>query len=483
MIGFLLDVAGNLRIGLLLVLFFGISILVHELGHFLAARWCGLVIDVFSIGFGPSLWRRKIKGVVYKIGCIPIGGYVALPQLDPTGMSRIQGGEDGEEPRNLPAVAAWKKIVVSLAGAAGNILLAIGLAWLVYWIGMPARPADRSGVVGYVAEDSAAHAVGLREGDEILRVNGVQVKNWSGFRVESAISSSVKLDIRTPEGEEKAIEVVTESGDFGERVVAGVDGCSLCMVLSVEAGRSAAKAGIESGDLIVGMAGQRVYSQWQLIDLVDAHRDQEVPIVVERLVEDEPTLLTLSVTPEIDDNLGRARIGIQFNLAAVERDALVRPTPGEQLRHHAGMIFRLLRALVTPGQAKVAQAAVGGPVAILASYWFIVKTSLMLAVWFTGLLNVNLAIINLLPIPVLDGGHIMFSLWELITRRPVHPKLANGLINVFLVLLVALFVVLSIRDVDRFTPVRRYWRMVFPQEEAAEPEPAPLPVQPEAVPQ
>ena len=124
-----------------ITLLFGATIFAHELGHFIAARLLGMVVDVFSLGFGPALWKKKIRGVVYQIACIPIGGYVALPQMDPQlGISNIESDsekkdddeDEAEPPRDLPRLAPWKKIIVSLSGAFGNIILAILFAWIVY---------------------------------------------------------------------------------------------------------------------------------------------------------------------------------------------------------------------------------------------------------------------------------------------------------------------------------------------------------------
>lgn len=462
---------------LVLVALFGVTIFVHELGHFLVALWSGMVIDTFSIGFGPAIWKKKINGIVYRIGCIPFGGYVALPQLDPAAMAVVQGGQKAEgrrlktEDKNekeeetvvreiLP-VAPWKKVLVSLTGAGGNVLLAIGIAWIVYWIGMPAGPAERSTVVGFVNPESKAYEQGLRIGDEILSVNNVPVKKWSEFRMESALFNEVTLVIKSLEGQGKTITVPTGKGMLGEQTVGGVDGPNLCMVLSVEPGMSAEKVGVKSGDVIVEFAGKEVFSREHLIDLVRQHKDKNVPIKVKRLVEGETALLSMSVTPEVDEKLGMVRIGIRFNTVAIEHDTIIKPLPGDQLKHHAAAIFHFLRALTTPQQAKAASGAVGGPVAILFSYWVIVKTSIMLAVWFTGFLNINLAIINLLPIPVLDGGHIMFSLWEMLTRKPPGARVVNSLVNVFAVLLISLILFLCIRDLDRFTHVGEHISDLF----------------------
>ena len=439
----------------------------------MAARLLGLVVDTFSIGFGPALWKKRHKGITYKIGCIPFGGYVALPQLDPSGMSLIQSEQDadgdgkgqteGEAPSvtRIPRAPAWKKIIVSLAGAAGNMVLAVVVAWVVYWVGMPAGPAERSAVVGYADPACAAYEKGLRIGDEIVAVDDVVVTKWREFIMEAALRGTVTLQVRSPTNGLKTITVPTEKGMLGEQTVAGIDGRNLCLVLSVEKGMSAAQAGILSGDTIVEFAGQDVWSREHLIALVDEHRDQPTSIKVMREVDGELALVAMDVTPALDVERDRARIGIAFNMAAVELDTVIRPKPSAQLVHHASAIFRFLRALVTPNQAKAASSAVGGPVAIIISYWYIVKTSICLAIWFTGFLNVNLAIINLLPIPVLDGGHIVFSLWELVTRRAVSARVVNVLVNVFAVLIIGLFLLLSVRDMDRMTRVGGWVRGLF----------------------
>ena len=457
----------SIYVGPILIILLGMTIFVHEFGHYLAARWLGFVVEVFSIGFGPAIWKKKYNGIVYKIGWIPFGGYVALPQLDPTGMSLIQDGAEGEktdgqkkenaEPEmKYPAVAPWKRIVVSLAGATGNIILAVIIAWAVYLIGMPAGPAERSPVVGHVDKDSKAYQLGLRTGDEIVLANDMVVKNWRDFMLEAALHNEVRVRCKTlADRAEKSMIIPTEKGLFGEQTIAGVRGLGLCSVLKVEPGMSADKAGIKSCDVIVEFAGGPVFSMEHFVDLVTEYKDRDAPIKVSRIVSGKHVVLPMTVRPKYDEALSRVRIGITWNMAAVDADTVIHPLPIAQLREHATTIFKFLKALTTPKQSKAAASGVGGPVAIMISYWYIVKASIMLAIWFTGMLNINLAILNLLPIPVLDGGHVMFSLWEVVTRRPASPKVVNALVNVFVVLFIMFAIFISFRDVDRLTPARR----------------------------
>lgn len=426
----------------MVLLLFGITIFAHELGHFLVARRCGMIVETFSIGFGPALWKRKVNGITYKIGCIPFGGYVTLPQMDPGAAAPAGPGAPGAAaPRELPRVAPWKKILVALAGAFGNMVLAVILAYVVYWGGQSFAPVGDLGVIGYVETNSMAWAEGLRMGDRLAAVDGKPIRTWDEFTLHSALNgkTNVVLTVQKVSGATQDVTLASEEL-LGARYVPGLSPYNHCYILKVEPDSSAARAGLRPRDKIVELNGIRLFSREHLMDVVDAHRDQLVPAVVER----DGKTLQVQVQPRYSEKAGRALIGIMFNTFDVK-------TPGAQIKSHAMLIVRLLRALVTPGEARTAAGAVGGPVAILQMFWLYVQTSLIMALWFTGLLNVNLAIMNLLPIPILDGGHVIFAAWEWITRRPLSQRVLNALVNVFMVLLIGLFVLLTWRDIGRWT--------------------------------
>jgi len=445
-------------VGLVVVAFFGVTIFIHELGHYLVARWCGLKVKVFAIGFGPAIWQKTVNGIKYKIGCIPFGGYVALPQLDPTAMQTVQGGDedgaaadaDGDEDP-LPPAAPWKKILVSLAGATGNVVLAVVIAWMVYWIGMPTTTANQDTVLGYVVPGTALYEQGVRIGDRVTSVNGTPVGQWSHFIQEAAMYEEVTLGIARADGSELNVTTPTTIWRYGIRMVGGVDAQAPALVGTVESGMSAAAAGVESGDRVMAFDGEPVFSDAHLIQLVHENRDRTVGMTVQRRIDGDLHELVLQVTPAYDDKHNQTRIGIRFKMPTETLDTSVKvhPEPMTQIRHHSSAILRFLRDLVNPRKAKRAASLVGGPVAIISSYFGMFQASFMLAVWFTGFLNINLAIINLLPLPVLDGGHIVFSLYEWIFRRPIHARVINILVNAFAALLIGVFLLLSFRDVGR----------------------------------
>ncbi len=428
---------------------FGATIFVHELGHFLVARRLGLIAEVFSIGFGPALWKRKRKGVLYKIGVIPCGGYVALPQMDPTlleGGAPAEGKPAGEPPAPPPPrVAPWKKILVALAGAGGNLLFAMLLAWVIFWIGKPATPDERSAGIGFVEPESAAAEAGLRAGDTIVRANGKTVENWLDLATALTLEArdEVELEVVSPDGARRVVTVPCDGGELGVRRPAGISGVNIPRVWEVEPDSPAAAIGLRRGDTLLAFAGEKIYSREHLAHKVNEYRDREALLTFRR---DGETLETM-VRPAYDEAAGRARIGIRFDLVGgVDYDQVVYPRPGYQLRTHAGQIFRFLRALTNRKQAGAAAGAVGGPLSILMMYWNMAWSSVRMALWFTVFFNVNLAILNLLPIPVLDGGHILFSTYEWIARRPAPRRLVQFAHHAFAALLIALFVFLLYRD-------------------------------------
>jgi len=230
-------------------------------------------------------------------------------------------------------------------------------------------------------------------------------------------------------------------------VIEGLHKAATCMVQDVMPGSSAEEAGLQAGDMVRSVDGVEVVGTRQFIELVGGRGGESLAIVVERYGE----IINTNVVPRYDPELDRSLIGVVVgNVESGVMPWMEHKEPWAQIKNDAMGIVRILKALVTPRESGQASRGLGGPVLIIATLWIAIKSSFMNAVGFLRFLNINLAILNLLPIPVLDGGHILFALWEMITRRRPNPRLVNALVNVFAALLILALVLLTYRDIIRF---------------------------------
>lgn len=424
------------------VLLFSFAVFIHEFGHFLAARILGLRVDRFSIGFGPALWKKTIGGVEYRFSAIPFGGYVALPQLDPEGTDALQGGTDKKEP--LQEIAAWKRIVVAFAGPFGNIVLAVVLALLLSVV-PGARFGETPPVVSAVMPGGEAEKGGLREGDRVLSVDGEPVRAWNDVCTAAALSGGrpVEFVVRRL-GKEEKLTVRAAYSPVLDSYMLDADSSYPACVGDVMTNRPAAKAGLRPGDRVTSIDGFAVETVAEIGAVLRRHGAGDVAIGVVRGASN----LVLRTAIAVDPEAGRPLLGFR---ARVDQTAAWMPARGAwaQLRWDAGQIFRILRGLVTPKETKAVAGALGGPVMIAQVLYRQVRRNVWDAFGFLRFVDVNLAILNLLPIPVLDGGLILFALFELLFRRKPPRKLVDSLSMAFMWLFLALMLLLVWRDVAR----------------------------------
>ena len=571
------DVARWVLAGLGVVVLFGLSIFVHEGGHFAAAKWLGLRADVFSIGFGPALWKKRRGGTEYRISAFPFGGYVALPQLDPAGMARIQGAADGGDKGGggqgpgggtPPPAAWWKRLVVAVAGPACNLAFAVPLALLVRALPPVENPAMSFGgaVIGAVEAESAAARAGLRPGDMVLRVADRPVASWSDLVQEvhlcsedgfAALSVSNVVDgevrpVRAPVARDAALAVGTwripgiapaeacgagrivpgsaaaragvaendvllsvgglrgvspesfgsllareaenaPDGRIALSVLRGRDVLHLSAdaafdaafdaddpafapgvrILSTLEGLPAAEAGLLPGDRVDTVGGVAAETAAQVVSAIRDSGCVPLEIGFTRFGPDgEEEALSATVVPvlrDADDGEGeRPMIGaslgglsgpgaesigrlLGFGIVPAGVRSYVPPwsrhrSPLAQLRGDAAAVWRVFGPLFGhrhKGELGKIATSLGGPVIILSSLWTWLLASFAAAMGFIRFLNVNLAIVNLLPIPVLDGGHVVFALWRGVFGREIPPRVVNALVNAFGVLILALFALLT----------------------------------------
>ncbi|CAN5481246.1 RIP metalloprotease RseP [soil metagenome] len=406
------------------IVLFNLLIVVHELGHFLAARWRGLVIEKFGVWFGKPLWKKTYNGVEYSLGSIPLGGFVALPQLAP--MDIIEGETDADRAK-LPPISVPDKIIVAVAGPLFSLLLALVFATLVWAVGHPVGEADMTTVIGYVEPGSPGEKAGLKAGDKILEVDGKRVTRFSGM------NDSVTWNVIRSEDE--TIPFVVERN--GQRLpvtvvpyIAPTSGwrrksvrqvliypASKPIIAEVDAATPAAKAGLQPGDIIQGFNGQPIYNAIALADFIRQHPKSELKLDVLR--GDSRFQTSLTPVPIMTKGKMMPRIGIAWDTTG--KLTIAHPNPVEQVYDSVTSTLNTIEAVISP-KSDVKLQHLSGPVGIVRIYYLLFESDRgwQLALWFSVILNVNLAILNMLPIPVLDGGHIVLALVEAVRRKPVN---------------------------------------------------------------
>ena len=528
----------------LMVIFFGLCIIVHEFGHFIVARFCGLHIEAFSVGF-KKIWGKKINGVDYRIGCIPCGGYVDLPQIDSTS-DEITDSEGNP----LPHAEPWKRIATAFAGPLFNIIFGLLLGVVVWIVGLPQPDTDRytEFTVREVPEDCPEYRAGLRAGDRIVKLNGNEFDlSWNEFMQKIMLNDDnvkqVTLEI-VRDGKTSEISYTPAENDKlmpGEKVVMPFFQPELRVYVYPLPGSAAKKAGIEPEDRVVTVDGEPVYGADDLMSRINFSGGKTLAFIVERggkqleipvtptkipdakerllvginffygsgsaaddnfcivadtipglpaamLLRPADVITTFNGTslkdtsksfPELlEENgekeitLGVERGGEQIEVKITPRTVvpyeigvsfyrIEHPTPWKQFCNVLKMTKRTLKSLGHTIQSKVGQDTgyttigvqnLSGPLGIGRYMIMTFQGSFMRGLYLVVVISFSLGLFNLLPIPVLDGGHIMIALIEMAIRRPVPTKLVQPVTYFFMFVLISFMAIVSFFDVKKMLP-------------------------------
>ncbi len=511
-----------------MVFFFGFCVFIHELGHFLAARWRGLHVDAFSIGF-KKIWGFKRGGVEYRIGCIPFGGYVEIPQIDATGEAKAADGTV------LPKAKPLDRMIAVFAGPLFNILFGLFLGLFIWWHGIPQdTPNMRSVTVAELDAASPEYKAGLRDGDEIVRINGESFNTtWNGVVRKLLFAvGDVVLDVRRdgkplqikyfpavnkkfmPEEEipypffRPVIPVVLypdphsfaeKAGILpGDRVLAFdgrpvydldafesfLDDCGgkpvkllvsrrgreielpafapepdryqvgiglgfdkNVVATAVFPGSSADAAGVKPGDQLLSVDGKTVNSPQDFISLVQACDGKALKVSVKRDAKD----VNLLIVPR--------RI---YKIPGVRYAFFDHPNPFEQFASACALTYKSLRGVfvglgnklgLTEKQSNLKVRHFSGPIGI-ANYLFraVYFGSFIIGLNIVVIVTFNLGLVNLLPLPVLDGGHIVIAIYETIFGAPPPQKVLQPLTVAFIAFIISFMLFVSFYDVKRTLP-------------------------------
>jgi len=439
------------------ILLFGAAVFVHEYGHYWMARRRGLKIEGFSIGFGPKIVSWMRDGVEWSWRWIPAGGFVKLPQMVTSDALEGKAGEGSEQ---LPTASPWSKILVAFSGPMMNVVFGIVIACFLWVVGLPVQ--INPPIIGYVEPGSQEAKLGIQAGDEILSVDGKPINSWHEVQEHTILahSTNVAVVIARPGQFTNTYTLETVVSEALGLKVLNLDPRDHPLIKRVLPDRPAEAAGLKAGDEILMFAQVPVYGAEQFISLVSKCPGETKELVVRRDGERK----TLKVTPRLDPSARVGRIGAEIGPGSpVYRIEHV--PPWTQVVSVIDRTISTFSALAHSKQTGVGLKDLSGPPGILALLAAYVNTDWRLALSFLVLLNINLAIINLFPMPVLDGGHIVMACVERLFGRPLPHRLVEYTNTAFAVLLISFMLYVSFNDVRRYSLFRSMFKQKVTIEE------------------
>ncbi len=458
--GILIDV-------LAFVVAIGVLVIVHEFGHFWVARRCGVKVLKFSIGFGKAVktWVGK-DGVEYVIAPIPLGGYVRMLGQEDTSVPDAEAVPAEEREKSFASKSVWQRMAISAAGPAANFLLAIVIFWI---INIAFGTSGVAPVISSVTEGSVAERAGLEPGDEIIAIDGEPTLIWQQVALQlvgrMGESGSVTFSVQGPASAAARdvnvpiLSFMADSTDPRPLKTLGITQIDIPAVIDklVEGG-AGEQAGLLAGDRIVRIAGQRIDGWTQWVEIIRASPELELDVEVER----GDQLVELRLTPALSELPDGSRIGIiGAYVQQVDYDQLVPREMRREVKYNA--VSAIVPAITETYEKSVfvlvsikkmivgliSVKNINGPITIAQVAGETASYGLNVYLGFLALLSISLGVMNLMPIPILDGGHILYNLIEIVTRRPVPEKVQAFGLQIGLLLISGIMMLAVYNDVAR----------------------------------
>ncbi len=420
---------------------FALSVIVffHELGHHLVAKSFGVRVNTFSIGFGKRLWGFERAGTDYRVSAIPLGGYVRM------------GGELPDEatgdPSEFLSKPRWQRVLVYIAGPAMNVVLSVVLIAGLFMWGLQIQALQESpSVIGYVEEGSAGETAGLKAGDRVLTTNGEEVSLWNDFAFAVMTSPERPMTLEVERDDERFEVTLVPTRDpryeFGE---AGLFPKLKLLVFDVF-GAPAQSAGFEPGDELRSVDSQPLAGSQDFIDYIQAHADTEVLVEVFRGGERH----MLTVTPTDPDGDGKATIGVSLSFY---RELPFGEAIVESVKYNVGIVRQSVIIIGKLLSREIsARSSLSGPIEIAAISGRAARSSFKDLLFTMGFLSISIGFMNLLPIPVLDGGHITILLIESVMRRDMSIAIKERVTQFGFMMLMVLMAMVIFFDIAKNLP-------------------------------
>lgn len=423
----------------------GVLIFIHELGHFLAAKLLGMRVDRFSIGFPPRAFGKKIGDTDYCVSWIPIGGYVKIAGMVDESMDTEFANKE-PQPWEYRSKPIWARMTVISAGVIMNILLAVLIFSSIHYV--QGSSIAETTEIGYVVEGSFFEKAGLVEGDKILSVNGKSITHWDEILpliyIEN-LGNNITLNVER-QGQHVQVYIPAKSIPSPSQSQAGIMVAhTVAIIEGVELNMPASEMGLMVGDTIIAVNNIQV-NQPKVIKLIKANAGKQITMTLKRGSE----ILTSTTTVTEEGRIG-IRIGSRYLGHSRKIEYSIVGATGEGLKDikESVNLFYLTISKIFSGKTSVKE-SLGGPIAIAQLATQSAEYGFFMFIWFMAQLSMSLAIINILPIPALDGGHLIMLFFEKIFRREIPHKVKIAIQQTGLILLLAFMAFIIYNDISRF---------------------------------
>jgi regulator of sigma E protease len=423
----------------------GVMIMIHELGHYWAARYFDVHVETFSFGFGPRLFGFRKGETDFRFSLILFGGYVKMVGEQP--------GEETDDPRSFLAKPRWQRLIIAFAGPFMNIVLAVVLLNGLFMFKYPKQPDDiPSGMVGHVAAGSPAEGVGIRAGDRIVALGGEEYPSWDDILMKEFASAGVPMPVTVERDGQRLDFSVTPK--FDEEIGVGNAGWTEEREVQIagllEGIGGAAKAGLKPGDTLLSIDGQPVRSTETLQSVIAERKGEAVDVIYSR----DGVRRQVTVQPELSNIDGKDRYMIGVSLQEKMSFTKLSFTEAftESVRHNvrsATLIFQFLEGLV---QRRMSAKSLNGPIRIAQLSGDAARQGPFAFIGLMSMVSLNLAVFNLLPIPILDGGVILMLLVEMVMGRDLSLAVKETVIKVGFLFLMIVVVFVIYNDLQKVLP-------------------------------
>jgi regulator of sigma E protease len=426
----------------------GVMILIHELGHFWAARFFDVRVETFSFGFGPRLFGFRRGETDYRVSAVFfLGGFVKMA-------GEIPGDETANDPRGFLAKPRWQRLFIVLAGPVMNVVLAVALLTGLYMVKyQKVVDADSGAVIGSVAPNTPAAKAGIQEGDRIVKLDGKRDPTWDDVILKEVESAARPMHLTIQRNGTEFDTTVTPVLD--DRSGAGTAGWfekGEVQLGPIQAGMPAQKVGLQQGDLILSAAGHPIHATVRFHEIIRASGGKPVTIEFQR--NRKPMQVTVQAVWSGADGPARWMIGAivepKFNIVTTRLslpDAL-RQSVTENTRS-AGLIFQVLEGVV---ERRISAKLLTGPVGIAQMSGQAAKQGPSAFIMLMSMVSLNLAVINLMPLPILDGGSVVMLIIEMVMRRDLSMSVKEAVFKVGFVFIMMLVAFVLYNDITKILP-------------------------------